>query len=248
MPREGLICMIEFHNICYSYPNGVKALDEVDLYVEKGEFVFLVGSTGSGKSSILKMIYREIIPTSGDIYVNDRDITDMKRTEVPEFRRSLGVVFQDFKLIPHKTVYENIAYALEVTGVNSKKIRPQVEKALELVNLSDKAGRFPHEISGGEQQRTSIARAIVGEPIILVADEPTGNLDPESSWEVMELLDKINAKGTTIVMATHNREIVDVMKKRVILVVNGRISSDEEEGRYLSSAASIRPSGKAVGK
>lgn len=240
--------MIEFHNICYSYPNGVKALDEVDLYVEKGEFVFLVGSTGSGKSSILKMIYREIIPTSGDIYVNDRDITDMKRTEVPEFRRSLGVVFQDFKLIPHKTVYENIAYALEVTGVNSKKIRPQVEKALELVNLSDKAGRFPHEISGGEQQRTSIARAIVGEPIILVADEPTGNLDPESSWEVMELLDKINAKGTTIVMATHNREIVDVMKKRVILVVNGRISSDEEEGRYLSSAASIRPSGKAVGK
>lgn len=240
--------MIEFHNICYSYPNGVKALDEVDLYVEKGEFVFLVGSTGSGKSSILKMIYREIIPTSGDIYVNDRDITDMKRTEVPEFRRSLGVVFQDFKLIPHKTVYENIAYALEVTGVNSKKIRPQVEKALELVNLSDKAGRFPHEISGGEQQRTSIARAIVGEPIILVADEPTGNLDPESSWEVMELLDKINAKGTTIVMATHNREIVDVMKKRVILVVNGRISSDEEEGHYLSSAASIRPSGKAVGK
>lgn len=236
--------MIEFHNICYLYPNGVKALDEVDLYVEKGEFVFLVGSTGSGKSSILKMIYREIVPVSGDIYVNDRDITDMKRSQVPEFRRSLGVVFQDFKLIPYKTVYENIAYALEVTGVNSKRIRPQVEKVLELVNLADKAKRFPHEISGGEQQRTSIARAIVGSPIILVADEPTGNLDPESSWEIMELLDRINRDGTTIVMATHNREIVDIMKKRVILVSNGKISSDEEGGRY-ASAVTIKPSAKS---
>lgn len=236
--------MIEFHNICYVYPNGVKALDEVDLYVEKGEFVFLVGSTGSGKSSILKMIYREIVPVSGDIYVNDRDITDMKRSQVPEFRRSLGVVFQDFKLIPYKTVYENIAYALEVTGVNSKRIRPQVEKVLELVNLADKAKRFPHEISGGEQQRTSIARAIVGSPIILVADEPTGNLDPESSWEIMELLDRINRDGTTIVMATHNREIVDIMKKRVILVSNGKISSDEEGGRY-ASAVTIKPSAKS---
>ena len=224
--------MIEFHSICFTYPNGVQALKDVDLYVEKGEFVFLVGSTGSGKSSILKMIYREIIPTSGDIYVNDRDITDMKRSQVPEFRRTLGVVFQDFKLIPYKTVYENIAYALEVTGVKSKDIKPKVEKALELVNLADKAKRFPHEISGGEQQRTSIARAIVGDPIILVADEPTGNLDPESSWDIMELLDKINKNGTTIIMATHNRDIVDVMKKRVILVDNGQIVSDKEKGEY----------------
>ncbi len=224
--------MIEFHNICYTYPNGVKALDEVDLYVEKGEFVFLVGSTGSGKSSILKMIYREIVPTSGDIYVNDRDITDMKRSQVPEFRRSLGVVFQDFKLIPYKTVYENIAYALEVTGFNSKQIRPKVEKALELVNLADKAKRFPHELSGGEQQRTSVARAIVADPLIVIADEPTGNLDPESSWDIMELLDKINKKGATVVMATHNKEIVDLMEKRVILVTNGKILSDEEEGHY----------------
>ncbi len=224
--------MIEFHSICFTYPNGVQALKDVDLYVEKGEFVFLVGSTGSGKSSILKMIYREIIPTSGDIYVNDRDITDMKRSQVPEFRRTLGVVFQDFKLIPYKTVYENIAYALEVTGVKSKDIKPKVEKALELVNLSDKAKRFPHEISGGEQQRTSIARAIVGNPIILVADEPTGNLDPESSWDIMELLDKINKNGTTIIMATHNRDIVDVMKKRVILVDSGQIVSDKEKGEY----------------
>ena len=224
--------MIEFHNICFTYPNGVEALKNVNLYVEKGEFVFLVGSTGSGKSSILKMIYREIIPTSGDIYVNDRDITDMKRSQVPEFRRTLGVVFQDFKLIPYKTVYENIAYALEVTGVKSKDIKPKVEKALGLVNLADKAKRFPHEISGGEQQRTSIARAIVGDPIILVADEPTGNLDPESSWDIMELLDKINKNGTTIIMATHNRDIVDVMKKRVILVDNGQIVSDKEKGEY----------------
>ena len=178
------------------------------------------------------MIYREIIPTSGDIYVNDRDITDMKRSQVPEFRRTLGVVFQDFKLIPYKTVYENIAYALEVTGVKSKDIKPKVEKALGLVNLADKAKRFPHEISGGEQQRTSIARAIVGDPIILVADEPTGNLDPESSWDIMELLDKINKNGTTIIMATHNRDIVDVMKKRVILVDNGQIVSDKEKGEY----------------
>ena len=224
--------MIEFHSICFTYPNGVQALKDVDLYVEKGEFVFLVGSTGSGKSSILKMIYREIIPTSGDIYVNDRDITDMKRSQVPEFRRTLGVVFQDFKLIPYKTVYENIAYALEVTDVKSKDIKPKVEKALELVNLADKAKRFPHEISGGEQQRTSIARAIVGNPIILVADEPTGNLDPESSWDIMELLDKINKNGTTIIMATHNRDIVDVMKKRVILVDHGQIVSDKEKGEY----------------
>ena len=224
--------MIEFHSICFTYPNGVQALKDVDLYVEKGEFVFLVGSTGSGKSSILKMIYREIIPTSGDIYVNDRDITDMKRSQVPEFRRTLGVVFQDFKLIPYKTVYENIAYALEVTGVKSKDIKPKVEKALGLVNLADKAKRFPHEISGGEQQRTSIARAIVGDPIILVADEPTGNLDPESSWDIMELLDKINKNGTTIIMTTHNRDIVDVMKKRVILVDNGQIVSDKEKGEY----------------
>lgn len=224
--------MIEFHGISFVYPNGVQALADVDLYVEKGEFVFLVGSTGSGKSSILKMVYRELVPTSGDIYVNDKDITGMKRREVPFLRRKLGVVFQDFKLIPHKTVYENVAYALEVTGVNSKTIRPSVEKVLEHVNLAGKARRFPHELSGGEQQRTSIARAIVNNPLILIADEPTGNLDPESSWDIMNILDKINQGGTTVIMATHNREIVDMMKKRVILVSNGRICVDQEQGCY----------------
>ena len=224
--------MIEFHNICFTYPNGIKALEDINLYVEKGEFVFLVGSTGSGKSSILKMIYRELVPTGGDIYVNDRDITDMKRSEVPALRRTLGVVFQDFKLIPYKTVFENVAYALEVTGAPAKMIKSRVNHVLELVGLEGKAARFPHELSGGEQQRVSIARAIVNNPIILIADEPTGNLDPESSWDIMERLDKINSKGTTILMATHNREIVDYMKKRVVLISNGKILIDREEGSY----------------
>ncbi len=224
--------MIEFHNISFTYPNKVKALDDVNLYVEKGEFVFLVGSTGSGKSSILKMIYRELVPTSGDLYVNDRDITDMKRSDVPALRRILGVVFQDFKLIPYKTVYENVAYAMEVTGANSKTIKKRVSEVLSLVGLENKAKRFPHELSGGEQQRVSIARAIVNSPIILIADEPTGNLDPESSWDIMELLEKINSKGTTVIMATHNRDIVDLMKKRVILIANGKICIDQEEGCY----------------
>ena len=224
--------MIEFHNICFTYPNGIKALEDINLYVEKGEFVFLVGSTGSGKSSILKMIYRELVPTSGDIYVNDRDITDMKRSEVPALRRTLGVVFQDFKLIPYKTTFENIAYALEVTGTSSRIIKSRTEHALELTGLEDKTKRFPHELSGGEQQRVSIARAIVNNPIILIADEPTGNLDPESSWDIMTRLDKINSQGTTIVMATHNRDIVDFMKKRVILISSGKISIDQEEGCY----------------
>lgn len=224
--------MIEFHNICFTYPNGIKALENINLYVEKGEFVFLVGSTGSGKSSILKMIYRELVPTSGDIYVNDRDITDMKRSEVPALRKTLGVVFQDFKLIPYKTVFENVAYALEVTGTSSRVIKSRTEHVLELVGLDGKTKRFPQELSGGEQQRVSIARAIVNNPLILIADEPTGNIDPESSWDIMERLGKINAQGTTVVMATHNREIVDFMKKRVILISSGKISIDQEEGCY----------------
>ncbi len=224
--------MIELHNISFNYPNGVKALDGVNLYVAKGEFVFLVGSTGSGKSSILKMLYRELVPTSGDIYVNGRDITDIKRKEVPQLRRSLGVVFQDFKLIPYKTVYENVSYAMEVTGAKAKNIKSRVPEVLELVGLQDKQNRFPTQLSGGEQQRVSIARAMVNSPILLVADEPTGNLDPESSWVIMETLEKVNGSGTTVIMATHNRDIVDIMKKRVIMIVSGRICIDQEEGCY----------------
>jgi cell division transport system ATP-binding protein len=224
--------MIEMHGINLVYPNGVQALFDINLYVEKGEFVFLVGTTGSGKSSLLKLIYREVVPTSGDIYVNDRDITDMKRREVPYLRRRLGVVFQDFKLIPHKTVYENVAYALEVTGTPRREIRSKVSRVLELTNLEGKNHRFPHEISGGEQQRTSLARALVNSPTILLADEPTGNLDPESSWEIIQIFDEINKGGTTILVATHNREIVDMMRKRVIVVTKGRISVDQEKGLY----------------
>lgn len=220
------------HGIDLIYPNGVQALYNVNLYIEKGEFVFLVGATGSGKSSLLKLIYREIVPTSGDIYVNDRDITDMKKREVPYLRRLIGVVFQDFKLIPHKTVYENIAYALEVTGTSHKDISPKVHRVLELVNLEGKNNRFPGELSGGEQQRTSLARAIVNSPLILIADEPTGNLDPESSWEIIQLLHKINIRGTTVIVATHNKEIVDMMRKRVIVLSNGRISVDQEKAFY----------------
>lgn len=224
--------MIEMHGINLVYPNGIQVLHDINIYIEKGEFVFLVGATGSGKSSILKLIYREIRPTSGDIYVNDCDITDMKRREVPYLRRFLGVVFQDFKLITHKTVYENVAYALEVTGTYHNEIPPRVEKVLELVNMHEKSDRFPGELSGGEQQKTSIARAIVNSPLILIADEPTGNLDPESSWEIIQILNKINVRGTTIIVATHNKEIVDMMRKRVIVVSKGRISVDQEKGFY----------------
>lgn len=224
--------MIEMHGINLAYPNGVHALHDVNLYIEKGEFVFLVGATGSGKSSLLKLIYREIVPTSGDIYVNDRDITDMKKREVPYLRRLIGVVFQDFKLIPHKTVYENVAYALEVTGTPHREIGSMVERVLELVNLKEKIRRFPGELSGGEQQRTSLARAIVNSPLILIADEPTGNLDPESSWEIIQLLNRINIRGTTVIVATHNKEIVDMMRKRVVVLSEGRVSVDQEKAFY----------------
>lgn len=237
--------MIEMHGINLVYPNGVQALFDINLYVEKGEFVFLVGTTGSGKSSLLKLIYREVIPTSGDIYVNDRDITDMKRREVPYLRRRLGVVFQDFKLIPHKTVYENVAYALEVTGTPHREINTKVSRVLELTNLEEKHKRFPHQLSGGEQQRTSLARALVNSPTIVLADEPTGNLDPESSWEIIQIFDEINKRGTTVLVATHNREIVDMMRKRVVVVSQGRISVDQEKGLYFPVSGSSAVSEEA---
>lgn len=237
--------MIEFHSVSFNYPESPKTLDDVNLYVEKGEFVFLVGTTGSGKSTILKMIYRELVPTSGDIYVNDRDITAMRRSEVPLFRRTIGVVFQDFRLISYKSVYENVAYALEVTGASSKFINKRVPEVLEVVGLSDKKDRLPSQLSGGEQQRVSIARAVVNSPVILVADEPTGNLDPDSSWDIMERLEGINKNGTTILMATHNRDIVDYMKKRVILISSGKICIDQEEGCYYPLNSFEKESGGA---
>jgi cell division transport system ATP-binding protein len=224
--------MIDIHEVSYTYPNGVQALHNVSLLVNKGNFSFLVGPTGSGKSTILRLIYREIFPSKGEIFVDNKEITELTRSNIPHLRRKMGVIFQDFKLLPQKTVYENVAYALEVTGSSSREIPSKVERALKLVNLYEKADSFPEELSGGEQQRVSIARAIVNNPLILLADEPTGNLDPDTSWEIFQLLNKINARGTTMIVATHNKIIVDAMLKRVIGLSDGKIIFDLEKSSY----------------
>ncbi|MBX3172636.1 MAG: cell division ATP-binding protein FtsE [Candidatus Eremiobacteraeota bacterium] len=224
--------MVEYLSVNLTYPNGVQALKDVNLVVKKGEFVFLVGSTGSGKSSLLKMIHRELEPTTGAVYVDRQDISELKKHQIPYLRRKLGVIFQDFRVLPHKTAYENVAFALEVTGVHHRYIRPRVRRALELVSLSEKSHRLPGEMSGGEQQRVAIARALVNEPVLLIGDEPTGNLDPDTSWDIMQTLSQINASGTTVMVATHNSQIVDVMRKRVLVMQRGTLLRDEERGRY----------------
>lgn len=223
--------MIKFINVSKEYGN-VKALSNVRLNIGKGEFVFLVGASGAGKSTIMKLILKEEEPTSGRIILNGSNITKVSRREIPYIRRSVGVVFQDFRLLPNKTVYENIAFAMEIVGEKPKEIRRRIPMVLSMVNLSDKAGNFPDQLSGGESQRVSIARAIVNNPDILIADEPTGNLDPETAHEIMTILSDINARGTTILMATHARDIVDSMKKRVIQIDKGIIVRDEEKGGY----------------
>jgi cell division transport system ATP-binding protein len=219
--------VIEFAEVTLSYPKGVNALNNVSALIEKGEFLFLVGSTGSGKSSFLKLIYRDELPTSGEVYINNNDITTLSKSKVPYLRRKIGVIFQDFKLLDYKTVYENVAYALEVTGCPSGDIPQKVEDVLSIVGMTDKKDRLPEELSGGEKQLTSIARALVHNPSILLADEPTGNLDPESTWNVVRILDFINSKGTTVIMATHDENIVKKMKKRVIVLKDGAIIFDE---------------------
>jgi len=224
--------MIVFQNVSLVYPNGVHALSGIDLSIARGEFLFLVGSTGQGKSSLLKCIYKEVEPTSGEVLVEDRALSTLPHSQVPMLRRKVGVVFQDFKLLHQKTVWENVAYALQVTGASSRDVLRRVPRMLELVGLSHKSKMFPHELSGGEQQRTAIARALVNNPLILLCDEPTGNLDPETSGEIMALLARINAKGTTVVVATHNQAVVDRMRRRVVRLLNGRIANDEEQGRY----------------
>lgn len=228
--------MIEFLQVNLTYPNGVQALKDVNLLVRKGEFVFLVGSTGSGKSSLLKMIHREIEPSSGVVYVHGKDVGELRKRDIPYLRRKLGVIFQDFRILPHKTAFENIAFALEVTGTPPRKIRSRVQRALELVNLSEKAHRLPGEMSGGEQQRVAIARALVNEPVLVIADEPTGNLDPDSSWDIMQTLSQVNSQGTTVLVATHNQQIVDVMRKRVVVMHRGELLRDDERGTYYSEA------------
>ncbi|MGP4040698.1 cell division ATP-binding protein FtsE [Gracilibacillus sp. D59] len=224
--------MIEMQEVYMTYPNGVVALNGIDVSIAQGEFVYIVGPSGAGKSTFTKMLFRETVPTNGTVVVNNTNISSLKWKEVPYFRRNIGVVYQDFRLLPKLTVYENIAFALEVIEESPKNIRKRVMNVLEQVGLKNKARFIPDELSGGEQQRVAIARAMVNHPSLLIADEPTGNLDPETSWEIMRILEEINASGTTILMATHSKEIVNTVKKRVIAMEDGMIVRDEHRGEY----------------
>ena len=224
--------MIEFNNVSKIYNNNVKALSNVSVKIDSGDFVFLVGPSGSGKSTFIKMLLKEIEPTMGSITVADKDLSEIKRNQIPYYRRKIGMVFQDFRLIPTLNVYENVAFAMRVVEASQKEIRKRVPMVLSLVGLSHKYKMFPNELSGGEQQRVSLARAIVNNPSVLIADEPTGNLDPDTAKEIMELLEDINKSGTTIVMATHAKDIVDSMKKRVIAIEKGTIVRDDRRGMY----------------
>lgn len=226
--------MIRFVDATKIYSNGVVGLRNVTVNIEKGEFVFIIGASGSGKSTFLKLIMHEEVPTEGEVYVNGYSVHDMPRSEVPYLRRSLGVVFQDFRLLPNKTAYDNVAFAMQIVEATSREIRRQVPLALGLVGLSKKAKAYPNQLSGGEQQRVVLARALVNNPAVLIADEPTGNLDPKTSWEIMSLLEEINQRGTTVVVATHEKSIVDSMKKRVITLDHGEIRSDEKKGLYFN--------------
>ena len=222
--------MIEFKNVCKKYGTGTEAVKNASFKIDKGEFAFLVGTSGSGKSTLIKLILKEEEPTSGNIIINGKDTTFLKKNRVPFLRRSMGVVFQDFRLLPDKTVYENVAFAMYIVKATPRHIRRQVPMVLSLVGLSGKAKMYPNELSGGEQQRVALARALVNNPSMIIADEPTGNLDPETAWEIMNLLKEINARGTTIVVATHAKDIVDRMNKRVIRIENGNIIRDEKGG------------------
>jgi len=224
--------IIEMVGVSKIYPGGCVALKDINVKIEKGEFVFLVGPTGAGKSTFLKLLFREELPTRGQIFINGKNITRLKPREIPYLRRRLGVVFQDFRLLPQKTVYENVAFAMEVIEAPPKEIKKRVPKVLEMVGLLHKMNSRPHELSGGEQQRTALARALVNNPDVLIADEPTGNLDPDTSWEIMKLLDEINKKGTTLIVATHAKDLVDAMRKRVLHIEGGKLVRDEERGVY----------------
>ncbi len=224
--------MINFFEVSKIYPNGTAALYRINLTVGKGEFLFLVGPSGSGKSTVLRLITGEEKPTEGKVLVSDLNVGRLRRREIPYLRRKIGVVFQDFRLLPNLTVAENIAFALEVSEVKPKETRRRVRQVLELVGLSHKAAIYPDELSGGERQRVSIARAIVNNPLVLLADEPTGNLDPETSWEIVKLLETINQRGTTVIMATHNETIVNTLQKRVVAMAEGRTVRDERRGTY----------------
>ena len=225
--------MITLENVSKSYAKGQPALNDVSLHIDKGEFVFKVGNSGSGKSTLIKLLLKELEPTSGTIIVNDQNLGKMKRRKVPKYRRGVGVVFQDFRLLKDRNVYENVAFAQRVIERPNRVIKKRVPEILTLVGLAEKYKSFPRELSGGEQQRVALARALVNRPNILLADEPTGNLDPKNSLEIMKLLEEINERGTTVLVVTHNREIVNSFRKRVITMRKGVIVSDEEEGGYL---------------
>jgi cell division transport system ATP-binding protein len=229
--------MIKLENVTKVYPGNTVAVKDVDLEIAKGEFVFLVGPSGSGKSTLIRLIMREETPTNGDIWVAGKHASELQNWKIPHLRRSIGTVFQDFKLLPNKTVYENVAFAMEVTGKRSSIIRNQVPQVLKLVGLSSMGERLPRQLSGGEQQRVAVARAFVNRPLILLADEPTGNLDPGTSVGIMRILDRINRTGTTVVMATHDHAIVDAMQRRVIELDRGRVTRDESRGIYEAPAA-----------
>ena len=225
--------MIALENVSKMYHASARpALDGVTLGIDKGEFVFLIGPSGSGKSTVLRLLLREEVPTKGNVIVNGKDLAKLPSRKVPELRRGIGCVFQDFRLLPKKTVFENVAFALEVINKSQRSIKRSVPEVLEMVGLDGKAGRYPNELSGGEQQRVAIARAFVNRPLLLLADEPTGNLDPDTSQGIMGLLERINRKGTTIVMATHDNNIVDAMRRRVVELDFGRVVRDEHRGVY----------------
>lgn len=224
--------MVVLDHVTMQYPTGTKALDDVTFHINKGEFVFVVGSSGSGKTTLIKLLLKEMKPTKGDILVEGKEYSKMKRREIPILRRKFGVVFQNYRLLKDRTVFENVAFAQQVIEKPAKEIRRSVPSMLTMVGLADKYRQYPRELSGGEQQRVAVARAVVNQPEIILADEPTGNLDPTNSMEIMHLLDEINKKGTTVIVVTHNKEIVDQMQKRVITLKKGKIISDEEKGGY----------------
>lgn len=224
--------MIQMREVSKTYDTGVVALNHVNVDIKKGEFVFVVGPSGAGKSTFIKMLFREELPTTGKLLVNGHDVVEMDRSEVPYLRRELGVIFQDYRLLPDKTVFENVAFAMQVIEAPRRTMQRSVNSVLDVVGLRDKYRSFPSQLSGGEQQRVAIARAIVNNPSIVIADEPTGNLDPETSWDIMDIFKRINKAGTTIVMATHDRNIVDTMKRRVIAIEDGRIVRDQQRGGY----------------
>ena len=225
--------IISFHGVGKTYPNGTVALRDVNLSIQQKDFVFLVGASGAGKSTLVRLLIREDAPSHGRIFVEGQEISRLPHRRLPRLRRQIGIVFQDFKLLPRATVAQNVAFALQVTQPGQRHMREKVEEVLWIVGLEDKLEKFPDQLSGGEQQRVAIARALVHRPRIFLADEPTGNLDPDTSWGIVQLLLQINHRGTTVVMATHNREVVDLVRRRVVAIEGGRVVRDEVEGQYL---------------